>query len=89
MPIAELPTVGPGDEIEVKCTYNNSLSNPFVQRALEDQGLPAPVDVFIGEQTTDEMCLGLVGMITDGPAAPSEKSSGPTLELVGNALLAK
>lgn len=89
VPIVELPTVGPGDEIEVKCTYNNTISNPFVERALADQGLSAPIDVFIGEETTDEMCLGLVGLITEGLPPPSAKPSPPALQLVGNALIAK
>jgi hypothetical protein len=89
VPIAELPTVGPGDEIEVKCTYNNTISNPFVERSLADQGLSAPIDVFIGEETTDEMCLGLVGLITEGLPPPSAKPSPPALQLVGNALIAK
>jgi hypothetical protein len=63
VPIEQLPTVGPGDEIEVKCTYNNSMSNPFVLRALAEQGLSAPIDVRFGEQSLDEMCIGLVGLI--------------------------
>jgi hypothetical protein len=32
--------------------------------ALAEQGLDAPVDVFLGEQTLDEMCLGVVGFAT-------------------------
>ena len=86
--VAELPTVGPGDEVEVRCTYNNTLANPYVELALHEQGLSGPVDVFIGEQTLDEMCLGLVGLITDGTIAPpSEKPVAPPLQLVGNALV--
>ena len=88
VPIAELPTVGPGDEVEVRCTYNNTLANPYVELALHEQGLSGPVDVLIGEQTLDEMCLGLVGLITDGTVAPpSEKPQAPPLQLVGNALV--
>lgn len=91
VPVSELPTVGPGDEVEIKCTYNNSLANPFVQRALSENGLSAPIDVFIGEQTIDEMCLGLVGMIVDPAAAPppASKPSGPSLELVGTTIVAR
>ena len=27
--IAQLPTFGHGDTVELKCTYDNSLANPF------------------------------------------------------------
>ena len=69
-PIAELPTFGDGDVVEVRCTYDNTLENPFVQRALMEQGLSAPIDVFLGGQSLDEMCLGIFGMIVDLPAEP-------------------
>ena len=45
--------------------------NPFVQRALAEQGLSAPIDVFLGEQSLDEMCLVLVGLIGDAPPPPT------------------
>lgn len=62
-PIDKLPTVKKGDTIHVKCEYNNSMSNPFVVDALREQGLSAPKDVFLGEETLDEMCLGLIGYL--------------------------
>jgi hypothetical protein len=57
-PIGSLPKLHPGDRIEVKCTYDNSLSNPFMAQALTEQGLTQPRDVVLGESTLDEMCLG-------------------------------
>ncbi|MEZ4365792.1 MAG: hypothetical protein R2939_05830 [Kofleriaceae bacterium] len=62
-PLAELPRVRPGDEIELRCRYDNRISNPFVQRALDEQGLSAPVTVELGESTIDEMCIGLLSVI--------------------------
>ena len=62
-PIETLPTFGHGDTVELKCTYDNTMHNSFVQRALMEQGLVAPIDVVLGEQTLDEMCLALVGVI--------------------------
>ncbi|MEZ4451590.1 MAG: hypothetical protein R3B09_19115 [Nannocystaceae bacterium] len=58
----EVPRISPGDELYLRCTYNNSMSNPFVAQALADQGLDAPVDVYLGEETLDEMCLGVFGL---------------------------
>lgn len=61
--LAELPTIGDGDRITIECGYDNSLGNPFVHRMLLDEGLEDPIDVFLGEQTTDEMCLVAIGVI--------------------------
>jgi len=68
-PIDTLPTVGHGDIIDIECSYDNTLDNPFVMRALEDQGLTSPIDITLGEQTLDEMCLGIFGIAFDAPAA--------------------
>jgi hypothetical protein len=62
-PAAELPALAIGDTVEVKCTYDNTLANPYVQLALEEQGLSAPVDILMGEQTLDEMCIVLFGSL--------------------------
>ncbi|MEN9578984.1 MAG: hypothetical protein RJA70_1993 [Pseudomonadota bacterium] len=61
-PVTELPQLLPGDILQLRCTYNNSLTNPFVREALTDQGLKAPIDVRLGEATLDEMCLGVFGL---------------------------
>lgn len=65
--IEELPSIRPGDRLELRCKYDNTIENPFVQRALADQGLDAPVTVHLGEQTTDEMCLSLFAAVDMGP----------------------
>jgi mono/diheme cytochrome c family protein len=64
---ADLPAVQTGDVIDVRCTYDNTLANPFVQRALEDAGLTTPIDIALGEETLDEMCLGIFGIVLDAP----------------------
>lgn len=61
-PIESLPSIKGGDKLFLRCTYDNSLGNPHVARALASQGLDAPVDVFLGEETLDEMCLGVFGL---------------------------
>ena len=58
-PIESLPQVHLGDVVTMKCTYDNSMGNPFVVEALAEQGLAAPKDVVLGETTLDEMCLGV------------------------------
>lgn len=53
----DLPRIRTGDVLKLRCTYDNTIQNPFVAAALDELGLPAPVDVYLGEQTLDEMCL--------------------------------
>jgi len=62
-PFEQLPMVRGGDKLRLRCTYNNSLNNPFVAKALADVGLSAPVDVGLGAQTLDEMCLAIVQVL--------------------------
>ncbi len=62
-PLESLPTVTQGDTITLKCGYNNTISNPLVQRMLDEEGLANPIDVRLGEQTTDEMCIALMGIV--------------------------
>ena len=61
--IEDLPVMLPGDELHIRCTYNNSMNNPAVAAAVSEQGLSQPVDVFLGEETLDEMCLGVFGAL--------------------------
>lgn len=61
--IEEYPKIRPGDALTMRCSYNNSMSNKYVGQALQDQGLKQPVDVHLGEQTLDEMCLGIFGVL--------------------------
>jgi hypothetical protein len=62
VPIDQAPTARPGDVIDLRCSYDNSLNNSFVVEALEEQGLTQPTDVLLGEATLDEMCLGVFGI---------------------------
>lgn len=62
-PVDELPTLNDGDSIWMQCRYNNSLSNDNVVRGLEEAGLSEPVDVYLGEETLDEMCLAVLGVL--------------------------
>jgi hypothetical protein len=61
--LSALPTVTNGDTITLRCDYDNTLANPFVQRMLADEGLDNPVDIRLGEETTDEMCVALIGIV--------------------------
>jgi len=64
-PLANLPTVSPGDVINLRCTFDNTLNNPFLPGILDAQGLKAPVDVRLGESSLEEMCLGIFGFAID------------------------
>jgi hypothetical protein len=61
--IDALPTVRAGDQLTFQCTYDNTMGNPFVKRALLEQKLTAPQDVTLGETTLSEMCLGVLNVI--------------------------
>ena len=58
----DTPRIAGGDRLYMRCTYDNTLGNPGVVEALGQQGLDAPVDVGLGEETLDEMCLGVYGI---------------------------
>jgi hypothetical protein len=62
-PLEDLPKIRGGDVVRLHCEYDNSPTNPFVMRALEEANLSSPVDVFLGEETLDEMCLALMPML--------------------------
>jgi hypothetical protein len=62
-PVDELPVLAYGDELKFTCNFDNSLDNPFVREALAEQGLEAPVDVELGDETLDEMCIALMGVL--------------------------
>ncbi len=67
-PLDRLPSIAAGDVLDVKCEWNNTLENPFVQRMLRDSNLPLqPIDVTLGEQTTNEMCLEIFGLSIPAP----------------------
>jgi hypothetical protein len=61
--IEDLPQVRGGDTIHLRCTYDNVLTNPGVQQALEDAGKTETSVVRLGETTLDEMCLIAVGVV--------------------------
>lgn len=66
-PLGEMPVVQGGDIVRIRCRYDNTLDNPFLVRALAEQGLDAPIDVTLGEASLDEMCLLLFGLATNLP----------------------
>jgi hypothetical protein len=63
----QLPVMRAGDVIKFRCVFDNSMDNPFVVQALDARGLDAPVEVRLGEDTLDEMCLGAFGIIYPNP----------------------
>ncbi len=77
-PLDKLPSVAAGDVIDIKCTWDNTLENPFVQRMLADSGLSQPIDVLLGEQTKNEMCLEIFGLSIPAPAEPAQGKPRPT-----------
>jgi hypothetical protein len=60
--IGQFPKVQGGDVVKLRCTYDNTLDNPFLAEALAAEGLDAPTNVFLGESSTEEMCLLIFGL---------------------------
>lgn len=60
--LANAPTIGPGDTIWMQCTYDNTLDHKGTRAALEAAELSEPVDVYLGDETLDEMCLAVLGI---------------------------
>lgn len=60
--LAEVPQLAGGDTVWLQCEYDNTIDNPYVQRALEEAGLDEPIDVYMGESTLDEMCIAMIGV---------------------------
>ncbi|MCX4240894.1 hypothetical protein [Paraliomyxa miuraensis] len=58
----DAPRLQGGDQLYMRCIYENTLNNPGVAEALGQQGLDEPIDVYLGEETLDEMCLGIYGI---------------------------
>jgi hypothetical protein len=52
----------PGDQLTLRGAYDHSVQNPHVANALVEQGLTAPRDGALGEETLDEMCRGVFGV---------------------------
>lgn len=69
-PVEQLPSVGTGDRLWMRCAYDNSKANPGVVQALHDQGKDEPATVRLGEETLDEMCLAALYLLT--PTAPKQ-----------------
>ena len=68
-PLEALPTLLSGDQISVRCTYDNSTHNEGLMEALQQVGKVAPLDVNLGETALDEMCLGVL-TLNKAPAGP-------------------
>ncbi len=75
------PTVYQGDSLWLECEYNNTLDNPQLESALEENGLSQPIDVSLGEGTLDEMCIGVVGQVFDVPLSVDNTTHTGTLEV--------
>ena len=78
------PEIWPGDEIELRCTYDNVTSNPGVAHALAEAGLTETQDVYLGDGTLDEMCILVAGQVYDVPLHVDGESHSGTSDLIVN-----
>lgn len=57
---AELPQLQPGDALRIRCTFNNSESNPILMKYIDEAAIS---DVGVGEDSFDEMCTAIIGVV--------------------------
>jgi hypothetical protein len=62
----KLPTLEVGDKIRVRCTYDNSTQNTALVSELTARGMTVQ-DVYLGEQTLNEMCLAIPQVLIPHP----------------------
>jgi hypothetical protein len=62
-PFDELPRVVSTDTLVIRCTFDNSATNPFMDYFLAEAGLDAPIDMGVGEDSLDEMCAVILGVV--------------------------
>lgn len=65
-PVTKLPTLDPGDTIRLRCTYDNSMANRRLGAEYRARGLQ-PIDLGLGEETLDEMCLVIPQLLVEHP----------------------
>ena len=59
-----VPRIRGGDTLEFKCTFDNTMNNPFVAYALSEyDDINEPIDVRLGPSSLDEMCLALIAVL--------------------------
>jgi hypothetical protein len=68
-PYETLPQMNDGDILRMRCVFQNNRSNNFLAKALDEQGMTDPIEVKLGEDTLDEMCLASIGIVYPNPAA--------------------
>jgi hypothetical protein len=83
-PLDKLPSIAAGDVVEIKCGWDNTTANPFMERMLADSGLSSPVDLTLGEETTNEMCLEIFGIAIDAPPEPTAAAPDPQINFPAN-----
>jgi len=74
----QAPIIYPGDSLWLQCTFDNTLDNPGVVRALEEADLDAPLDVALGEGSLDEMCIAVIGQVSEVPMKTADESHAGT-----------
>lgn len=56
-PFEKLPRINVGDKLRLTCTYDNTIANKNVQKAMYEENKKDPFELHLGETTHDEMCL--------------------------------
>lgn len=65
-PVEKLPTLEPGDRLKLRCTYDNAMKNRRLAAEYAARKLQ-PMDLTLGEQTLDEMCLVIPQLLVRHP----------------------
>lgn len=65
--VEDLPTLDPGDQILLRCTYDNTMQNKRLAAELMARRRTSTADIYLGEQTIDEMCLVIPQILVKNP----------------------
>lgn len=55
-----LPALQGGDTLRFTCTYDNTMDNKNIAKAVTQAQRPGPTEIHLGENTFDEMCLAAI-----------------------------
>lgn len=64
-PLDRLPLISPGDKLRFRCTYDNSTDNPHIAKSMAEQRMNVPPNIKLGETTNDEMCQGVLVVVSE------------------------
>jgi hypothetical protein len=64
--VTDLPKIEVGDTLKVRCIYDNTMTNRRLSAEYNARHL-RPMDITLGEETLNEMCLFIPQILVPNP----------------------